>query len=169
MKVLKSSQAVFSLILGLFLLFSLAACDDDKPTTPTMNFGIVSGTVYASGRTVLPGVTVSVGDKSVLTATDGSFIISGLAAGDRVQVGFSKEGWIGTQKIVNVKKDRTSFVSATLFTAYSTTFNATLPIILDSWASLNIPAHAFVGPGGAAFTGTVRAEMLYLTPPILML
>lgn len=164
MNVLRSTRVLVSLILGLVLLFGIAACDDDKPTTPGLDFGLISGTVYAPGRAVLAGVTVSVGDKSTTTDESGAFVLSGLEAGERVLVNFSKEGYLSTQKIVAIEKGRTSYSSATLFTAYSATFSANQSFQIDSGATLQIPQDAFVLPGGGLFTGVVRAELRHFDP-----
>lgn len=164
MKVLRSTQVLLCLILCLVLLIGLSACDDDKPTTPGMNFGLISGTVYAPGRAVLEGVTVSVGDQSTSSDASGAFILSGLEAGARVQVEFSKDGYLSTQKIVSIVKGRTSYLSATLFTAYTTSFVANQSFVIDSGATLEIPQDAFVLPGGGSFTGTVKAEVCYFDP-----
>ncbi len=164
MKVLRCTQACMGLILVLVLLFAFTACDDDKPTTPGQDFGLISGTVYAPGRAVLSGVTVSVGSLTTTTDDNGLFVLSNLDPGNRVQVNFSKEGYLSTQKIVSIEKGRTSYTSATLFTAFSATFSASQSFVIDSDAQLEIPENAFVLPGGGSFTGTVKAELRYFDP-----
>ncbi len=78
------------------LMFSVAllvtACDEDSPTKPSDNYGVVAGTVFAPGKSVLPGVSVSIGNQSTITNNDGKFIISGVSPSSRVLVNFAISG-----------------------------------------------------------------------------
>lgn len=148
-------------------LLVMSSCDKDSSsssTIPSMDFGVVAGTVYSPGRAVLPGVIVSIGDQSTVTGQNGDFILSGIAPGPTVQVDFEMTGKISTQKIVSVEKDRTSRISATLFGARVATYDGMSSISIDETISLEIPQQAFVTPDGSPFQGTVRSEIRYFDP-----
>lgn len=118
------------LLIVLLTILFVSACDkDDKkdPTIPSMNFGVVAGTVLSPGRAVLPGATVSIGDISTTSDSNGRFILSGIDASDKVLVDFAMEGRASTQKVVSVSNGRTSYVSATLFQVYGGTYFALKP------------------------------------------
>ncbi|MCK9557170.1 MAG: carboxypeptidase-like regulatory domain-containing protein [Candidatus Cloacimonetes bacterium] len=158
-------RLLFSLII-VFMLF-VSACDKDnkkKPTIPSMDFGVVAGTVYSPGRAVLEGATVSVGDISDTTDSNGRFTLSGIDASDKVLVNFAMEGRASTQKVVDISEGRTSYVSATLFQVYEGTYSGTDEINIDATIALNIPAAAFMTTDGQAYTGTVRADVRYFDP-----
>lgn len=145
----------------------VSACDKDnkkKPTIPSMDFGVVAGTVYSPGRAVLEGATVSVGDISDTTDSNGRFTLSGIDASDKVLVNFAMEGRASTQKVVDISEGRTSYVSATLFQVYEGTYSGTDEINIDATIALNIPAAAFMTTDGQAYTGTVRADVRYFDP-----
>ena len=152
--------------LGMALLLVATACDKDKTTKPIMDFGVVAGTVYSPGKSVLPGVTVSIGDVSTVTDDYGAFVLSGIDAGAHVRVDFMMEGKASTQKVVEVEKGRTTYTSATLFNTYSVTFDPAFPFYISNGAEINVPEEAFVGPSGSPFTGSVRIAMHYFDPTV---
>jgi len=69
----------------------------------------ISGVVknFKTG-TNLPGVHVTAGSHSATSGTDGSFKLTGVAAGDRIVVTFQKEGFVTTGKISKLSADITS-------------------------------------------------------------
>ncbi|MDY0380621.1 MAG: carboxypeptidase-like regulatory domain-containing protein [Candidatus Cloacimonadaceae bacterium] len=155
------------LLIVLLTILFVSACDkDDKkdPTIPSMNFGVVAGTVLSPGRAVLPGATVSIGDISTTSDSNGRFILSGIDASDKVLVDFAMEGRASTQKVVSVSNGRTSYVSATLFQVYGGTYFGTEAINIESSISLSIPASAFVTADGETYLGAVRADVRYFDP-----
>lgn len=152
------------------LMFSVAllvtACDEDSPTKPSDNYGVVAGTVFAPGKSVLPGVSVSIGNQSTITNNDGKFIISGVSPSSRVLVNFAISGRTSSQKVVSVTKGNTTYLSTTLFPIYAANFSAVSPISIDSGIHIEIPASAFETSAGTPFTGTVRAEVHYFDPTL---
>jgi hypothetical protein len=155
-------------LLAIFSIFILSSCskDKDKTTTPSMNFGVVAGTVYSPGKAVLPGVTVSIGDQSTTTGQNGQYILSGIAPSSKVQVNFAMEGKIPTQKIISVETDRTSRVSATLFTAYVSVHSGMEHIVIDSGVTIDIPPTTLVDADGNPFMGAVRSEVRFFDPTL---
>jgi hypothetical protein len=73
-------SSVRAILTVLVVILLVSACDDDNPTNPTVNTGVVSGTVFKAARTVLPGVTVSIGTQTTETDADGKFFIYGVNA-----------------------------------------------------------------------------------------
>lgn len=166
MKLSRFGLLSLGIIVLLSLMLVIAACDDDKPTLPTMDFGVVTGTVYVPGRAVLPGVTVTIGTKTAVTDDNGMFILSGIAPGASVKVDFEIAGRLHSQKLVQVEKNRTTYITTTLFSPQVSTFTSTEAFVLNHGVVLDIPANAFNTPGGTSFTGTVRGEVLYFDPTI---
>jgi len=160
-------QFVSLTILSVFLLV-LSSCEKDKKgtTIPTMDFGVVAGTVYSPGKAVLPGVTVSIGDQSTITGQYGQFIISGVSPAANVRINFAMEGKISTQKVVAVEKNRTSRISATMFNAYVAVHDGMNPISIDSGVTLDIPAAAFKNPDGTPYLGAVRSQVRFFDPTV---
>jgi len=147
------------------LVLMITSCDKDKPTTPIDETGVVSGTVFSPGRSVLPGVTVSIGNITTLTDATGRFILPGITPGNSIIVNFSKDGYISNQKVVSVAKNQTTYTSSTLFTPVISTFSAsTGSTISQGGTDVIIPDNAFVQPGGGAFSGTVQAKMRSFDP-----
>ncbi len=145
------------------LMVFIAACDDDDP--PPQNFGTVSGTVSAPGKAVLPGVTVSIGTKSTTTNSNGYFVLSGIQTGSAIRVDFLKVGFVQTQKVIEVQKNQTTYVTATLFNPVISSFSAASGgTLTDSGLQVDLPANAFVDGSGNAFTGTVLSELKYFDP-----
>lgn len=167
MKNRNSSLITFSLLL-LIVLTGFSACSKDSPTTPTppaAQSGFITGTVYAQGRTILSGVTVSVGTITSTTDAYGMYMLNNVAVGANVQVEFEKAGLITLQKTVNVENGKTSNVSCTMFAAVV----ANIPgvaggTLSDGLADVVIPSNAFVDESGNAFIGTVKTEMKYFDP-----
>ncbi len=154
-----------SILVVLVFLFGISSCDKDKPTNVTEQTGTVAGTVSSSAKTFLPGVTVSIGNKTTVTDSNGNFSINGIAVGANVMVNFEKVDYVHTQKVVTVQNGRTTYTSCTLFPASYTTFSASMAqSIYDSGALIDLPANAFETPSGVAFTGTVLAELKYFDP-----
>ena len=156
-----SVRAIFTVLVVILLV---SACDDDNPTNPTVNTGVVSGTVFEAARTVLPGVTVSIGTQTTETDADGKFFIYGVNAGTSVIVDFEKEGYIANQKVITVNKDKTTYIDSTLRIPLATTFASTVgAMLVDGYTEITIPENAFM-VGSTPFTGNVRAEYRYYDP-----
>lgn len=158
-------QWVVLLLTAMLVVMLVTACDDDKPTNTPDDFGIVSGVVYGAGRAVLPDVTVSIGDISTTTNSNGEFILRNVEPCDQARVNFSKAGLIGNQKVVEVAKGRTTYTSSTLFLPVTQTFASTAGAsITDGWATVDVPVDAFADAAGNPFTGNVLVEFKYFDP-----
>src|SRR5262245_61846018 len=68
--------------LVVFLLLVAACASQNMRTLPTPPTGMVRGVVADSGGTVLPGVTVTVANRSAVTDAEGRFMITGIPAGE---------------------------------------------------------------------------------------
>ena len=151
-------------MLMLCLMVFVTACDDDDDP-PAQNFGTVSGLVTAPGKANLEGVTVSIGSKSTTTNSSGYFVLSGIPMGSGVLVDFLKAGYIQTQKVIEVQKNQTTYVTATLFNPVTTSYPSSMAnSIVDSGLQVDLPADAFVDASGNAFSGTVLTELKYFDP-----
>ncbi|MCB5246913.1 MAG: carboxypeptidase-like regulatory domain-containing protein [Candidatus Cloacimonetes bacterium] len=153
------------LIAVLVILTALLVASCIKPTSPDNKTGVVAGTVFGAGRTSLSDVTVSIGTVTANTDSNGDFILPAITPGAKVLVDFTKDGYIPVQKVVSVEKNRTTYISCTMFTPATSTFEASAGAALsDGGSVINIPINAFVTSTGSVFTGTVTSEVKYFDP-----
>lgn len=142
-------------------MFFITACDDDD-NPPSSNFGTVTGVVSGPAKTLLSGVTVKIGTKSTTTNSSGYFVLSGIETGARIKVDFIKVGFVQTQKIVEVRKNQNTYLTATLFNPVITSYpSSQANTLVDSGLLIDLPADAFVDGSGNAFSGNVLTELKY--------
>jgi hypothetical protein len=161
----KVSNACLAGIMVILTLLFVTACI--KPTYPDDTTGVVSGTVSAADRTALADVTVSIG--TVVTTTDGNghFILPAITPGENVLVNFAKDGYVPLQKTVTVSKNNTSYITCSMFVPFVSTFAVAGGFSIGyNGAGIDVPASAFVTPGGSVFSGDVRTEMIYFDPTV---
>lgn len=162
------AKTLLWMLAAFVLLLGITACDDDKPTVTTDNMGVVSGTVYSAGRAAIPDVSVSIGNLTTTTNSEGQFTLLGVTPGTNVKVDFMKAGLISNQKVVTVTKGKTTFVTSAMFAPSTQTFAATSDAsVVDGMGSIMLPANSFVDSQGNAFTGTVLSEVKYFDPTYL--
>ncbi len=167
-------------------LFS--ACSDDEsvntqtggntvlPSSPptvnvtvTMKAATVEGTVLDTDGTPLSGVKVTSGESVTTTDERGNFLFSYVADADgRFLLTFSKEGYFGVTRSGLFEKNLSLQVvmqSKQGSNTATSTFNAEKESTLEAEGmKVNIPASSLVTRDGRVHTGTVKAEMLYLSP-----
>jgi hypothetical protein len=131
--------------------------------------GSVSGTVVAS-RTgaALTGVAVTTAGHSVSTAADGTYTLTDVPTGDAKLVTFELAGHARGVLAVSVAANATARADARLTPVGATqTFDAataTTVVVAGSAAQVSLPAAGLVTSTGAAFTGTVTAEVTPINP-----
>ncbi len=167
-------------------LFS--ACSDDEsvnkytavnpvlPSSPptinvtvTMKAATVEGTVLDTDGTPLSGVNVKSGESVTTTDERGNFLFNHVADADgRFLLTFSKEGYFGITRsglfeenlslqVVMQSKQGSNTATSTFSAEEENTLEA-------EGMRVNIPASSLVTRDGRVHTGTVKAEMLYLSP-----
>jgi len=132
-------------------------------TAVTEQYGVVMGKVVDSYDSPLGNVTVAVAGKSVATNSQGWFSISNVASSDRAIVTFSKDDYVTTQKITEVRVGDTSFLDITMVQAGAAQLldAATGGTVTQSGGSVIIGANSLVDAQGSPFTGVAD---VFLTP-----
>ncbi len=181
------------LLLGWLIASALASCSDDPAKTepgidpdPTpepenpevivdetmkMQDMTISGFVKDTQGNAVPDVIVSTGESSVLTNPSGAFRLEkvGIVAGRSV-IRFEKEGYFDVvRSFVKEEGDIWEVVicpKGNSNIAATVTFNATDSKQLKAGnMKVDLPANSItVENTGAIYTGTVKADMLYLDP-----
>ncbi len=139
--------------------------DDDGGGTPTTS--TLNGKVVSPDATAISGVSVEInGGTTTTTDAEGEFSMTATVGEDRV-VMFSKTGYMGTSKLVDVFADVVSSVLVKMV-AEST------PVVLDADtggtatgeanAFITAPPNAFVDGQGNPVTGNVDVHMTVLDP-----
>ncbi len=137
--------------------------------TVVMKAATVEGTVRDTDGNPLSGVSVKSGESATTTDARGNFIFNRVAdAGGRFVLNFSKEGYFGITRSGLFEENLSMQVvmqskqgSNTVATSFSAGKDKTLEA---EGMKVNIPASSLVTLDGKAYTGTVKAEMLYLSP-----
>ena len=156
--------ATVVIAVGLYLLLG-------GPTgglTGTEQYGIVMGKVTDMDGTALGDVTVTVAGQSAETNAQGWFSISNVAAGDRVLVTFSKDGYVITQRITEVRVGSSSFLDVTMAQASAAqSLDATAGgTITQNGGSVTIEANSLVDAQGNLFTGTASVSVTPFDPTV---
>lgn len=181
------------LLLGWLIAFALASCSDDpaktepgvdpaptpEPESPEvivdetmkMQDMAITGFVKDTQGNAVPDVLVSTGESSVLTHSSGAFRLEkvGIVAGRSV-VRFEKEGYFDVvRSFVKEEKDIWEVVicpKGNSSMAATVTFNASDSKQLKAGnMKVDMPANSIVVENtGEPYTGTVKADILYLDP-----
>ena len=132
-------------------------------TAVTEQYGVVMGKVVDSYDSPLGDVAVAVAGKSAATNSQGWFSISNVASSDRAIVTFSKDGYVTTQKITEVRVGDTSFLDVTMVQAGAAQLldAATGGTVTQSGGSVIIGANSLVDAQGSPFAGVAD---VFLTP-----
>ncbi|MDR2496090.1 MAG: carboxypeptidase-like regulatory domain-containing protein [Tannerellaceae bacterium] len=140
------------------------------PVEVVMQDVTLAGTVRDAEGRPLAGVSVSTGGLSVSTGSDGTFSFGKAATVDnRAIVRFEKSGYFGLTrsgvKESEMELDVVMRLKGNGNASSQASFGATESKTLSVGAmQAVIPAAALVTADGSAYTGTVRADMLYLDP-----
>ncbi len=137
--------------------------------TVVMKAATVEGTVRDTDGNPLSGVSVTSGESTTTTDARGNFIFRRVAdASGRFVLTFAKEGYFGITRSGLFEENLSMQVvmqSKQGSNTVTTSFNAGKNNTLEAEGmKVNIPASSLVTLDGRAYTGTVRAEMLYLSP-----
>ena len=153
------------------ILFSiaLAACGNGSDTTATS--GTISGSVTDAATLIgVPGVLVSVGNKSTTTDSSGAYTLSGASPASSVIVTFAKTGFVPQSRTTTAYTTASSQVPINvpmLAVAYTATFDpAVAQTISDpnSTAQVQLPAGGLVTASGGAPVGQVTAQITPIDP-----
>ncbi|PKP36820.1 MAG: hypothetical protein CVT97_07950, partial [Bacteroidetes bacterium HGW-Bacteroidetes-14] len=140
-------------------------CSDSTDPDTTTGVGFVSGKIVSNAKADLEGVTVKIGDISTITAANGEFLLADVPVGEAVLVEVSKPDFIATYKVIQVRDQRRTHITATLFPALILTIDSSQPsTITDGLATIDIPANSFVDAQGVGFSGTVLVNARYFDP-----
>ena len=134
----------------------------------TESYGVIMGKVTDTAGSVMGNVTISVGGKSGTTNDQGWFSISNIAAGSRVLATFSKNGYVTTQRMTEIRVGSSSFLDVTMAQASAAqSLDATTGgTITQSGGSVNIGANSLIDAQGNSFTGTADVSVTPFDPTV---
>ena len=174
---------------GGLLLIALAGCpgtspvddpdntnDPNNPAKPEEKVEYVmqdvkmTGLVKDAGGNPLSGVTVTTGTLNATTGSDGKFSFTQAGTVDsRAVVKFEKSGYFTQTR--SGDKANEMYIEAMLYCkgndsiSLQTDFDAAKEKTLQlRGITINLPAGCMAKADGSAYSGTVRADVLYLTP-----
>ena len=140
---------------------------EDKSPTGTENYGVVMGKVTDTAGSSIGDVTVTADGQPVDTNDQGWFSISNVTAGDRVLVGFSRDGYATTHRVVDVQNGESSFIEGTIGAVDKTdSFSASSggTVTASSGGSINIGTNALEDSQGNVFSDIVKVSMTVFDP-----
>lgn len=146
--------------------------DDPKPEPPavTLDDIALSGIVYDTNGNPLSGVSVTTGSLSATTAADGTFSFTQAAVADgRALVTFKKSGYFSLTRSGDKQTEMSMSVvlrsKGNTNNSSQTSFDASEARQLTAGGmKADIPAASVVDANGEAYSGSVTADMLYLSP-----
>ena len=129
-----------------------------------------TGIVQSNGRGTLRGVTVTSGDQTVQTDLNGMYKLDRVkVVGGRAVVKFQKTGYMSVVRSLPVQN--TVRLDVSMNTCATNTFasstSKTVSMYDSQWSdqmTVELPADGFVTESGAAYTGQVNAQSVYLDP-----
>ena len=131
------------------------------------DFGVVMGTVSDAVGSPLGEVTVQLGSRSVLSSSQGWFVLDDLDEVERAVVAFRKDGYVMTSEITRVRVGESSFLNAVMAPVGTT---QTLPgsgggtVTTPEGGSVTLPPGFAVDASGAAVTGDVQVSVTLFDP-----
>jgi uncharacterized protein (TIGR02145 family) len=142
----------------------------DDPTSVQMQSAQISGAVHDLNGNSLAGVKVTSGTISATTAADGTFAFNQVqTTANRAVMKFEKAGYFTLTRSgvksneMYVKAILTSKSNSTIST--QTTFDSgSEKIIAVGGMKVKIPASSLVRANGSSYSGSVKADILYLDP-----
>ncbi|MFA6570752.1 MAG: DUF1416 domain-containing protein [Bacteroidota bacterium] len=162
-------KRILAFLLLVLIFAGLPACkkyDNPIDNGNGANKGTVSGTVTTTNKIAISGVEVRVGNLVAYTNNKGSFLLSGVSAGDKVIVSFTMDNYTTTQKIVTVKAGRVSYVDASVIPVGKKQNLDALNggTVQFNGASVVLLPNSIVDSRSVAFTGTATVKATYFDP-----
>jgi hypothetical protein len=172
----------FSILLLLAAIMLLTGCpgespvvdptdDPDNPPAAVMKDATVSGTVLDISGSPLSGVNVTTGTASATTGGDGTFTFSKAGTvDDRAVFRLEKSGYFSLTRSAMVDSTGEITVQAMMYrkgttsgVSLQTDFNSAQAKTLEvGKLKIELPAACFANADGSAYSGQVRADILYL-------
>ena len=156
--------------IAIFFIFEGCTQQVDMPSKvsvhPTTGTGTITGKVGTDTRDAVEGIMVNVGKQNAITNGKGEFTLTNVPAGDHVLINFFYNGYSITQKVVQVKTNRTSYVEAAVIPV-STTQNInplTGGSVQFAGAKVTFQANSFVDGNGNPYSKTVNVTATYFDP-----
>ena len=148
-----------SLIITVF-----SACIPDIFTED--DYGTVAGVVTDLNNNPIGNVKVSVYDIAVYSDNKGLFNIEKVKTGENILLEFSKNQYSSTQKVVNIKVNKKTFVYASIGKwAKVSQIDPSKDNSIDFQnANVKLPANGIVDEDGNSFTGSVTVKASYFDP-----
>ncbi len=169
-----SVNGLRALGLGLVAALCMVACggDDGAATVeaPPSNTAMAGTVVDDSTGVGVAGVTVRVGTRSTTTAADGSYRLSGIAAGERVTVVFTSSTYAEGARTALVVAEATTDVPARLVKVGS---SSTVDVatggtvtVAGSTAQVTLPANGVQRADGSVPVGNMTVQITPINPAV---
>ena len=165
-------------ILTAILAIAMLACDkgsegggNNPPLPQGMQNVTLKGRVSDKNGNPLGGVSVTTGSLNATSASNGEFSFSQAGVVDsRAVIKFKKDGYFTLTR--SGVKENEMFIEAVMYSkgksdiSLQTTFDASTAqtLEIDADMKVELSASSIVRADGSAYSGTVKADMLYLDP-----
>ncbi len=154
-------------VAALYVAFMFMGDEGDDDGTgdgqsQTENYGILMGRVKDTSNSAIGDVIVTASGKTAETNDQGWFSISNVTEGDRVLVGFSKEGYAPTYRVVDVTSGESNFIETTMSTVDTTqTFRGDTggTVSTTSGGNLDIEQNTLVDSQNNVYSGLVDVSL----------
>jgi hypothetical protein len=159
--------------LSLVSLLALTACGksgdsgQDTGTQLTQEaHGKVAGMVVDTEGSPVYGVSVSIQGNTVITGTDGVFIVPDVMPSSHLLVSFTKDGYARNYSYVTLESFETVNTNITMLpiTGEVTIDSSEASEVSIEGSTLSFAANSFVTESGEIYSGTVRVQVTNLDP-----
>lgn len=159
--------------LSLVSLLALTACGKSSETGQDTGIqltqeahGKVAGMVVDTEGNPIFGVSAIAGGNTVITGTDGVFIIPDVTPSSRLLVSFVKDGYAKNYSYVSLESFETVNTNVTMLpiTGEATVDSSVASEVSIEGSTLSFAANSFVTDAGETYVGNVRVQVTNLNP-----
>jgi len=159
--------------LSLVSLLALTACGKSSETGQDTGIqltqeahGKVAGMVVDTEGNPIFGVSAIAGGNTVITGTDGVFIIPDVTPSSRLLVSFVKDGYAKNYSYVSLESFETVNTNITMLpiTGEATVDSSIASEVSIEGSTLSFAANSFVTDAGETYSGNVRVQVTNLNP-----
>ena len=165
---MKNATRLFFLLIFSASLILAVSCGDEHviDNNNPGGKGILAGKIITSAGAALGGAVITINGTDYYADNKGEFYIRNFPEGNNLKVNISQSGFVSTQKIISVKRYKTSYLTAALFPfgKTATVSGTSGGTVSFQNASVVFPAAAFIDSKGNPFTGIATVRATYFDP-----
>lgn len=166
---MKNLQLKFIALFSVLIIFSGCKKTEEEKYFLSQNSTSISGKVFNQNNEPLSGVTVKINGKSTISDSEGAYEISNLATSNsKLTIQYSKDGFISLTRTVTIAQSinvSVALISLSSDIVSQTSFSAVEGTTITSTGSYVIlPANNYKDINGNQYTGTVKAQVIYINP-----